>query len=134
VGRSPERAAILLVDDDPMFRAVLADFLCEDGFAVLVYGSPGQVPPLDTLDQLALMITDYEMPEENGLAFADRFHAVHPNIPVVLLTGHRADTLAGSLRERRFVHLCSKPFLVDEFHSLLQTVLSPECRVLSAEC
>ena len=84
-----------------------------------VYGSPREVPPLETLDQIALMITDYEMPEENGLAFADRFHAVHPNVPIVLLTGHRAAVLEGSLRARHFVHLCSKPVAVDEFHSLL---------------
>ncbi len=109
----------MLVDDDPNFRADLTDLLCEDGFAVRVYGSPVEVPPLETLDKIALMITDYEMPEENGLAFADRFHAAHPNVPVVLLTGYCATVLEGSLRARRFVHLCSKPFGFEEFHSLL---------------
>ena len=116
---SHDRAEILLVDDDPSFRACLTDVLCEDGFAVRVYGSPGEVPPLETLDKIALMITDYEMPEENGLAFADRFHAAHPNVPVVLLTGYCAALLESSLRARNFVHLCSKPFMFDEFHSLL---------------
>ncbi len=92
-----------------------------------VYGSPGQVPPLETLDKLALMITDYEMPGENGLAFADRFHSAHPDVPIVLLTGHRAPVLEGPLRARGFVRLCSKPFLIDEFCAILETVLSPEC-------
>ena len=116
---SHDHAEILLVDDDPSFRANLTDLLCEDGFAVRVYGSPGEVPPLATLDKITLMITDYEMPEENGLAFADRFHAAHPDVPVMLLTGYGAAVLESSLRARRFVHLCSKPFLFDEFHSLL---------------
>jgi DNA-binding NtrC family response regulator len=93
---------------------------------VHAYGSPGQVPPLDTLPDLVLVITDYEMPEENGLAFADRFHTAHPCVPVVLLTAHRAATLAAPLRTRRFVYLCNKPFDADEFCSLLETVLSPE--------
>jgi DNA-binding NtrC family response regulator len=117
---------ILLVDDDPNFRAALNDLLCEEGFAVRVYGSPGEIPPLETLDKIALVITDYEMPEENGLAFADRFHAVHPAVPVVLLTGYGAATLEAALRARRFVHLCGKPFVVEEFQSLLDAVLRPE--------
>ena len=110
----------MLVDDDPNFRAGLREFLHEDGFAVRVYGSPGEVPALDTLDNIAIVITDYQMPDENGLAFADRFHAAHPEIPIVLLTGYGAGRLESSLRGRDFVHLCSKSLLVDELHSLLQ--------------
>jgi DNA-binding NtrC family response regulator len=116
----------LVVEDDPIFRAGLTDFLREDGFAVHGFGSPGEVPPLDTLNQIAIVITDYEMPEENGLAFADRFHAVHPNVPVVLLTGYRAGTLESLLRARNFVHLCSKPFSCDEFNSLLRRLATRE--------
>ena len=117
---SRDPAEVLLVDDDPNFRAGLTDFLHEDGFAVRVYGSPREIPALETLDKIDIVITDYEMPEENGLAFADRFHAVHPNIPIVLLTGYGASRLESSLRARSFVYLCTKPFMVDELHSLLQ--------------
>jgi len=131
VGHSPDHTEILLVDDDPIFRDALRDILCDAGFAVRDYGSPRTVPPLETLDNLALLITDYEMPDENGLAFADRFHAVHPGVPVLLLTGYCAAAIESSLRARRFVHFCVKPFMLDEFCALLHRLAGGSS---SAEC
>lgn len=121
-----------MVDDDPHFRAALIDLLSEDGFAVRVYGSPGEVPPLETLDGFALMITDYEMPGENGVVFADRFHAVHPGVPIVLLTGYGVAAIEGALRARGFIHHCNKVFAIDEFQVLLHRLADggagePDC-------
>lgn len=112
-------ARVLLVDDDPTLRSVLADSLREDGYAVQVFAAPGEVPALDTLSAIDLVITDYEMPGESGLAFADRFHAVYPAVPVVLMSAHCASTFAGAVTARHFLHLWGKPFVYDELNALL---------------
>ena len=113
---------ILLVDDDPTFRSALAAILAGDGHAVHDYGAPSEVPTLATLGHIAAVITDYEMPGENGLAFADRFHAAHPRVPVVLVTGHRMRQLEDQAATREFLYLLRKPIDYDELHALLHLV------------
>jgi two-component system response regulator AtoC len=77
---------ILVIDDDENFRRGLAENLRDDGYAVQEYAAAGEVPP--QLSGIELVITDYLMAGENGLTFARRFHAVHPSVPVVMITAH----------------------------------------------
>ena len=78
--------SILLVDDEGSFRDSLAEMLRDDGHEVLAYPDPGALPPLHTLSGVDLLLTDYDMPKTNGLTLADRFHACHPRVPVLLVS------------------------------------------------
>lgn len=110
---------VLLLDDDAVLRGALAEVMQEDGFSVHAYGAPAGVPALDTLGRIAVVVTDYEMPHESGLDFADRFHAAYPDVPIVLLTGHSSQALAAELRTRSFLYYCPKPIGVDDFTAML---------------
>lgn len=100
---------IVLVDDHDEFRAALAEHLRDDGFAVREYGTPGELPPLDRIRDVSLVITDYQMPGEDGLSFADRFHASHPSVPVLLVTAHWQPDLQTKVLKRDFLYLFCKP-------------------------
>ena len=100
---------ILLVDDDPSFRLGLAGVLGDDGHEVFVDAFPGEVPEDGRLRGVTLLITDYDMPGENGVAFADRFHASRPDVPVVLVTAYRTHAIAALAAARPFLTALSKP-------------------------
>jgi len=80
---------ILLIDDDPSSRLGLSGALGDDGHKVFAFAFPAQVPADGRLLDGTLLVTDYEMPGENGMEFADRFHAARPDVPVVLMTAFR---------------------------------------------
>ncbi len=75
---------LLLVDDAPMLRQVLALFLsrmyqvttCEDGAVALNQLQLGYIP--------AIIVTDYEMPNMDGLQFIQAVRAMHLNCPVLM--------------------------------------------------
>jgi len=89
--RDPEHEAghawrVLLVHDNDLFRTALAESLREDGHVVLEYAAPLRLPPLPSLPQVQVVITDCEPLDPVGTAFLRAFHATHPATPIVLVT------------------------------------------------
>jgi DNA-binding NtrC family response regulator len=114
---------ILLVDDEDSFRTSFAETLRDDGHEVLDYGSPAAVPPFEGLRQVALLVTDYEMPGTTGIQLADAFHARHPSRPVLLVTAYRTQALDAQIGDRSYVRLFHKPVDYDAIHALIHELV-----------
>ncbi len=110
---------ILLVDDDSGFRNGLASVLEDDGHQVLSYSSPGEIPSNGNLPPIHALISDYEMPGENGFSFVDRFHRSRPEVPVILVTAHHTSAVASQAAMRSFLRIVWKPLEYVEIHGLL---------------
>jgi DNA-binding NtrC family response regulator len=110
---------VLLVDDNDGFRSALAWNLRDDGHDVREYGSPSALPPLATLPEVTIVVTDYEMPGSDGLALADAFHETRPQVPIVLVTAQWNSILRAQAAARDFLEVRRKPFDYDELHALL---------------
>jgi len=114
---------LLVVDDDPMVRDVEAQVLRLQGYTVLE--AQGAVEALRLAREAAaihLLITDFSMPEVDGLELTRRFRLVHPKTPVLMVSGSfpsiqdRADGLG------RFEFL-AKPFQYDELLHKVRALL-----------
>jgi CheY-like chemotaxis protein len=81
---------ILFVDDEKSI-AILGEKLLEM-FGYLVRSETGSREALAVFsanpDQFDLIITDQTMPGLSGLELARKIHALRPDIPVILCTGH----------------------------------------------
>ncbi|WP_162230985.1 PAS domain S-box protein [Haloarcula rubripromontorii] len=87
---------VLHVDDDPEFAEVAATFLerVGDGFTVETAANVS-----DGLARLAeasfdCVVSDYDMPETNGIAFLETVRSEYPDIPFVLFTGKGSEEVA----------------------------------------
>jgi DNA-binding NtrC family response regulator len=112
-------SVVLLVDDDESFRSALAENLRDDGFEVIEYAAAPEVPPLAAFQDVRVVVTDYDMPGTDGLSFADTFHAVHPTVPIIMVTGACTTQLEAEATARGFMSLMRKPLEYDRLHSLL---------------
>lgn len=86
-----EPPAILLVDDEEMIITSIKSFLAiETDYQLLTYTSP--VKALEDLDtkikSLDLVISDYLMPEMDGISFLAEVKKKFPLVPRILLTGY----------------------------------------------
>ena len=115
---------VLLIDNDDDFRIGLAENLRDDGYAVDDYSGPAQLPPLEQLTGVDVVVTDYQMPGEDGLAFAERLHRVHPQLPVVIVTAYSTAHLEGAVRARSFLRLQQKPVDYRQLSGLLSELAS----------
>ena len=67
------------------------------GYPVKAYGSIADMPPLSDLPAPSALITDYQLERgENGLDVRRRFNAVHPDVPIILVTAYASDHLTQS--------------------------------------
>jgi DNA-binding NtrC family response regulator len=88
---SKERSVILIVDDEEMIISSIKSFLTvEADYELLSYTSP--VKALEDLKtkikKVDLVISDYLMPEMDGISFLAEVKKKYPLVPRILLTGY----------------------------------------------
>ncbi|MDP2342814.1 MAG: response regulator [Deltaproteobacteria bacterium] len=92
----PQQQTILLVDDDPDQLELTQAVLVRAGHRVRTTTSPLQA--LAMLDGVALVVTDFQMPEMSGVALCDRIKSVAPKVVVIVVTGSGINVAASAMR------------------------------------
>ncbi len=106
----------LVVDDEPVIRALVARALTLAGIEVAVAASGREALRLVAEDRVrpAVVVTDIEMPEMTGIELAARLLALRPAIRIVMMTGD-ADRAAAARHHPSIVdQVLLKPFRVEE--------------------
>jgi len=118
---STDAQAILIVEDDPMARTVIAEIVAMSGFQAVP--SETVEAALDILESthVAAILTDIRMPDrETGLGFIRTVRERWPNMPVVAVTGYPYD-LASLEGDRECPSLIvHKPFHVSQIVDALR--------------
>ena len=111
---------VLVVDDEPMVRDLLTEVLRLQGYNVLAVASAAEALRVAaSTATIHLLITDLMMPEVDGLELTRRFRALHPNIPVLMVSGSLPLLHARSEPDLERFDFLAKPFQLNE---LLQKV------------
>lgn len=107
----PNKLAVLVVDDEPAFRCLVAATLAQDGYHVIEAGNGAEaVEVAEKVKHVDLVVTDIRMPQMDGVELTSALRRTQPFVPVVFITGHPTDL-------RRFVpNSCTlnKPFLRED--------------------
>lgn len=97
--QSGRKREILIAEDDPLNRVLLATYLEEAGYRVAVANDGLQALGLIRTELPDLVITDINMPEMNGYELCRRLRSHHKlaRIPIIMLSGRTeaSEILAG---------------------------------------
>jgi two-component system response regulator AtoC len=119
-------AQILVVDDERSVSFMLREVLEERGHEVLSADSGIAVVALaerGELDEVELVLTDYAMPELDGLALLQHLQRLRRELPVVLLTARGSERLAArAIKQGAFDYL-PKPFELEELEACVARAL-----------
>jgi two-component system NtrC family response regulator len=105
-----ESRTVLVVDDDQSFRRVLEYQLHEDGHRVLTAASVVAAFEQFETGPIDVVLTDVKMPGRDGMELLARVKALHPDLPVIMLTAHGTIGAAVEAMKSGAVDYLTKPF------------------------
>ena len=119
--RPSESERVLLVEDDPQVRELVANVLEDAGYRVVSAGLPSEALSWarESGDPVDLLLTDVVMPELGGRALAEQLRADQPSMRVLYMSGYADDTVLRHGVNRGELAFLSKPLTPD---SLLRGV------------
>jgi two-component system phosphate regulon response regulator OmpR len=114
---------LLIVDDEPELRGLLAEYFGRHGFAVRAASGAAEARALIAEQRPALALLDINMPGENGLSLARWLREAHAGVAIVMLTtaSEPVDRIVGlELGADDYV---GKPFELRELLARVRAVL-----------
>ncbi|SIR46664.1 PAS domain S-box-containing protein [Haladaptatus litoreus] len=91
-----DRIRVLLVDDDADVADLTATYLerVSDRITAVRKATPGEGLAALDAERIDCIVSDYDMPETNGLEFLESVRAVESNLPFILFTGKGSEEIA----------------------------------------
>jgi PAS domain S-box-containing protein len=118
--------SILFVEDDQDQLVLIPRVLSQLGYNVMALPTGREAYERVVADNqpIDLIITDYDMPEMNGLQLAQQIETVNPQIPIIIVTGRKKpegmDNAAANIKK-----LISKPYNKTTISEAIREVLGP---------
>jgi len=114
---------ILIVDDEDMICQFLNEEFSEQGATVSVAADGVDAMVLLKSMPFDLVITDYRMPNANGIEVAKAASKTSPAVKVVICTGFSDEVNKEEMAAYKVATLIQKPFSVDEFLAQISQLL-----------
>jgi two-component system response regulator (stage 0 sporulation protein F) len=129
IGLVPTKQRILVADDDPDMRALVASALRRGGYAVVEAGNG-----MEAIDHIAptawarrdgftAIVSDVCMPDLTGLDLLAALRCTSFETPVILMTAFGDEEVRAEARSLGATAVLDKPFNLDELHAAVQKAM-----------
>jgi two-component system cell cycle sensor histidine kinase/response regulator CckA len=117
---------VLMVEDDPQVRLLVATILGGAGYTVLVASNPLEAIQIEEQysGEIHVLLTDVVMPHMNGRQLAERITARRPSARVVFVSGYTENTIIHRGEVDEGVSFLSKPITSNRLLAILARVLA----------
>lgn len=124
---------ILIVDDEPIMLHSILIALETYGHQVITSKSSGDAWNLILQKPLSIdiIVTDYLMPDINGLLLLKMVREKYPDLPVILMTAYSETSLVIQALKHRCDGFIEKPFTPDQLYAEIERVKNDRDSVLS---
>jgi nitrogen regulation protein NR(I) len=121
---------ILLIEDDSSLATVIRDALEASDYQVTVAKDGDEGFALARKNSYDALLTDFQMPGQDGLDIVRKLHEEKPHLPVILMTAHHSTDVAIQATRRGAWDYLMKPFPLTTMLRLIERAV--ECSRLAA--
>jgi two-component system, cell cycle sensor histidine kinase and response regulator CckA len=119
-----EGATILVVDDEPEVRKLVAAMLARHGYKVLTADTgENAIRLFRNNPEIALLLTDVVAPGMSGPMIADEIAALKPDIKVLFMSGYDGTQVVQRYVVERRYSLLIKPFTMEQLAKKVRDAL-----------
>jgi Na+/proline symporter/signal transduction histidine kinase/CheY-like chemotaxis protein len=117
--------AILFVDDEPMIRELAVESLSLLGYDVTaaVNGTDAMEKFRESPKKFRIVVTDYTMPDMNGVVLSGMIHKLEPGLPVILCSGYMPTLSAEEVKSHGIRRFLLKPLTIKELGKAVHSCL-----------
>jgi signal transduction histidine kinase len=113
---------VLVVEDEPAVRQITARILRRNGYRVLEAASGAEALTLAADHPFDILLTDLVMPQVSGPELVQRIKQMHPEIPVLFMSGYSQDVLGPRGTLDADAPLIQKPFAAVDLLKAMRAV------------
>ena len=116
---------VLVVDDEPTIRMLLADVLNGQGYTAIEAEEGAMALRILQSDaRVDLLITDVGLPGGmNGRQLADAARVTRPDLKVLFITGYAENAIIGNAQLAPGMQLLTKPFVMEELAGRIRSMI-----------
>ena len=120
----PKTASILVVDDEPLIRATLVEYLTQEGFRVTAAETGEEALALAAEHTFDVALCDVQLPGIDGIEVLEGLLKLNPLTFVVLITAYATVENAVEAFQRGAQDYLMKPILLDEVLGKVRRLLA----------
>lgn len=123
-----DSASIVLVDDEEMVLTSLSSFLTlETDYEVHTFTSAKEALAFIRSNDVDIVISDYLMPEMDGITFLGKVRDLKPEIPRIILTGYAdKENAIKAINEVGLYQYLEKPWENDDLLIVLRNAMEKQ--------
>jgi len=124
--REKEKQTILIVEDDEDTLDMLVQALSKKGYNAIKAENGAEAIGISSRNLPDLIILDLNLPDCNGIDILGEIKAMHKKVQVIILTGFGCQDAARSAMEMGAFDFLTKPFDINEIHTVIKEALLSE--------
>jgi DNA-binding NtrC family response regulator len=105
-------ASILIIDDEKAIRKTLTEILSFEGYKIDEAADGEEGLKRFSEKKYDLVLCDIKMPKLDGIEFLERAKMLHPDVPIIMISGHgNIDTAVEAVKKGAFDYISKPPDL-----------------------
>jgi two-component system, OmpR family, phosphate regulon sensor histidine kinase PhoR len=117
---------VLVVDDERVIREGCNRFLASEGFRVLTAANGQEALDLLGPEPVNVILCDLKMPVKGALEVLDEVTVSHPDVPLIIITGHGTVANAVECMKKGAYDFITKPFRPDHLVLVVKRALEKQ--------
>jgi DNA-binding NtrC family response regulator len=114
---------ILIVDDEPIVRESIRDWLKDAGYQVAIAESGEEALKMMETQDFSILVMDVRLPGKTGIQILKEIKALKPQIKSIVITAYPSADLAVEAMKLGAVDYLIKPIAPDELEKLIRETL-----------
>lgn len=115
---------ILIVDDEPIVRESIADWLKDAGYQVATAETGEEALELIEKQDFSVVILDIRLPGKTGIKVLEEVKALKPEIKSIIITAYPTVELATEAKKLGAIDFLIKPIAPDDLERLIRETLA----------
>ena len=114
---------ILIVDDEPIVRESIRDWLKDAGYQVLTAETGEEALEMVNKQDFSVIVLDIRLPGQTGITVLKQVKALKPEIKSIIITAYPTEELLNEAKRLGAIDYLIKPIAPDDLEKLIRETL-----------